>query len=173
MFGRAYKQDADQEAVERQDVDGLVIVSHEGKWEDDWYNVRKDVFHRRGVETRKRNRGSEAVVELVVASVEPREVEDTMDVIAQHLARNVTPNEVSHHLLERGQSGGDDEDGPEIGQIAESNLKSDVPKGDEGGVADAMDNLGAGGLSMWLGLMFVCLGELWETNVGELVDRCR
>ncbi len=30
-----------------------------------------------------------------------------------------------------------------------------------------------GRLSMWLRLMFVCLGELWERNVAELVASCR
>jgi hypothetical protein len=113
------------------------------------------------------------VVKLVVASVKLGKVKNTMDVIGQHLVRNVAPNEVSHNLLERGQSRRNDEDRAEVGEIAESNLKSNVRESDEDCVADAVDDFGTGRLSMWLRLMFVRLGEFWETNVDELIDSCR
>jgi hypothetical protein len=131
------------------------------------------VFRWRAVEARKRNGGSETVVKLVVASVKLGKVKNTMDVIGQHLVRNVAPNEVSHNLLERGQSRRNDEDRAEVGEIAESNLKSNVRESDEDCVADAVDDFGTGRLSMWLRLMFVRLGEFWETNVDELIDSCR
>ena len=73
------------------------------------------------------------MVKLVVASVKSRKVKNTMDIIGQHLARNVAPHEVSHHLLECGQGRRNDEDGAEVSQIAESNLKSNVRKSDEDG----------------------------------------
>ena len=62
-------------------------MGDEGEWKDDGNNVSKEVLHRRRKKTRKGNWRGEAVMELMVASVEPGMVKQAVDVVCQDLAR--------------------------------------------------------------------------------------
>ena len=86
MFRCTHKKHTDEEDIERQDMYWLIIVGDEGEWKDNGYNISKEVLHRRRIETRKGNRRGEAVMELVIASIEPGMVEQAVNIVCQGFA---------------------------------------------------------------------------------------
>lgn len=80
----------------------LPKVSSESQWKHNGKNISEEVLYRRRIEPRKGYRCGETVMELVVASVELRMMQDTVDVICQDLTCYVTVYKLSRRLFKRG-----------------------------------------------------------------------
>ena len=170
VLGRANEQHADEKRVERENMHGLVVVRDEREREHDGDDVGEEVLDGRSIEAREGDGRGEAVMQFVIASVETRVVQDAVDVVGENLPGEVADDEVLEKFFEFRELWGDDEDGAEVGEVAEGDLEGDVAEGDEEGVADAVEDLGGGGLAAGVGLVFVGFGELRAVDVDELVD---